>query len=273
MTIDEKDIYHDRYLLTSYNVDRFFQANLNYYFSVIQDVAANHAYMRECSLPHLQKIGKTWVVLRTVLDLYSYPKWLGYIDAETWPMPYSGYLAPRGTFFYDSQGRKIAKCFSNWIIMDLAHGRKPAKPDFLSSYMPTVTLEGTEYDIGNRRERLPLYDDIPGIKPLAVHKAQMVYSDSDYNGHINNISYVNWIVQALNPDFLTSHLASHIDISWIKETHLDDELLVYIGSADDNAFNRDETELHAKILRQEADQEVLVCDATMTWKKRELFEF
>lgn len=270
MRIDENNVFHDTYLINSYDVDQNYRANLSLFFKLVQDVAGNHAYLKGCALPHLNKEGKTWVVTRSVLDIFDYPWWPEYVDIETFPLQYSGYLAPRGTFISKQGGGELlARCFSNWCILDIEHGHRPVKPDFLTQRLGLVNPEAERYRIGSRRDKIDSYDDIENIRCLNMRKAHMSYTDSDYNGHINNISYLNWIISGLPASFLKDHLASHVDISWLKETHLDDELAVHIGSADAGALSgcNDEVRLYAKILRHEEDgSETCVCTACLDFR-------
>lgn len=272
MNIDNDNVFHDRYLCTSYNVDRNYMSKLDFFFQLIQDAAGNHAYMRECSLPHLMKEQKTWVVLRSVLDIYHYPKWPEYLDVQTWPMPYRKYCCPRGTYIDDAEtGLRMAQCFSDWCILDLARGRRPTRPEFLQPRLPVVPSD-SKHPMPNFLEKIPMYDQIDGLACLSEGQADKRFFDSDYNGHINNIAYLQWIVECLPYDFLSTHLAAHVDISWNKETHLDDDLHVYIGASDPDAYQNDEALLYTKIVRMEGSEQVTVCSASMVWKKQTSFD-
>lgn len=265
MRIDPPGIFRDRYLVPSYDVDSTYRANLNFFFKLIQDVAGNHSHLKGCSLPMLRMEGKTWVITRTVLDIRKYPYWPQYVDVATLPLEYAGYNAPRGVVI-SLDGEEIARSFSNWCVLDIGNGHRPVRPDFLSGRMPPVSAKDDPYGFGSRRPKAETYDSVPDLKQLCVFRPRMGFLDSDYNGHINNISYLNAIVDALPRDYLVSHLVTQVDISWLKETHLEDDLIVYIGSADPEAFTRDGAELFARISRQTQDGEETVCNASLRFR-------
>ncbi|MDY4888567.1 MAG: thioesterase [Sphaerochaetaceae bacterium] len=268
MTIDEKNVFHDTYLCTSFNVDKYYNAYLEFFFQLIQDVAGNHSYLRSCSIPQLQKEGRTWVIVRSVLDIFRYPSWPSYVKVETWPMPPNKYNAPRGTYIDSEHGERLAQCFSNWCILDLEHNHRPVRPDFLFDRLPVVNKDA-DHPMENQIPKIPFFDDVEEMMVLSEYKPHLVSRDGDYNGHINNIAYLRWILDSLPEDFLDSHLACHVDISWLKETHLEDQITLRSGSSDKNAFSSDDALIHSQILRSEEDRQVPVCEATIRWKRRE----
>lgn len=222
MRIDSDNVFHDTYFCPSYDVDRFYKANLGFFLRIVQDVAANHSWMRGCSIPHLMEEGRTWVILRSVLEIRRYPSWPSRVRVRTWPMPYAGRRAPRGTAMADVKGRLVALCLSDWCILDLAT-RRPVAPGFIEERLPNV-LPGPGRAVPERPPRTPRCDDIPPEGWESVRPVVPQRHDSDYNGHINNIPYVNWMLNALDALVPDDHLVSRIDVSWLKETFLEDRL-------------------------------------------------
>jgi acyl-ACP thioesterase len=49
------------------------------------------------------------------------------------------------------------------------------------------------------------------------HEYPALYTDVDYNGHVNNISYIRWIENAIDPELLEQAKQMRLDINYLNE--------------------------------------------------------
>ena len=79
---------------------------------------------------------------------------------------------------------------------------------------------------------------------------------------MNNISYVNWILDALPKEFLDSYMPTLLDVKWIHQCFLTDDITVFTYS--DAGFSNETPSLYSKIMRGDE----VVFEATSEWKRR-----
>jgi hypothetical protein len=61
----------------------------------------------------------------------------------------------------------------------------------------------------------PALAERPGLVKAGERRA--AYSDLDYNGHVNNVRYVQWIQDSLEPEILTKAGRVRMDINYLSE--------------------------------------------------------
>ncbi|MFA7108815.1 MAG: acyl-ACP thioesterase domain-containing protein [Sphaerochaetaceae bacterium] len=272
MYINEDNVYSEEYETTSYNVDWDYKANLNFIFSLIQDVGGTHAYYRDCSVPQLQAENMTWVITRSAIEIMDYPTWPEKIDVKTWAMKSKGYNAPRGTRIFNKKGDKLVEALSYWAIIDFEK-KRPIKPESIQQNQAlTVNPDVKQYQVPLFKGKIKEFS--PDLILMSSYEPSVFPSDSDYNGHTNNISYLNWMVNAFSQDFIKNRLARKVDIVWRKETHYTDSLRVSTYCLNPDSFNnvKSTVETFQKIEIIGKDGSKTVCsEAVITWENRNYF--
>ena len=149
------------------------------------------------------------------------------VELVTWCRPARGYIFNR--YFEIRKGGDIAAVVStSWVIVDVNKKEmvriSPDDPMHVSFY----------YDEPVPQEAVPPKARIPREAELfEVGKRKIVYSDIDYNMHMNNTRYPDMIC-----DFLSEMISgesvrvSSISLSYLKEARLGDNLTVLRSDAD-----------------------------------------
>ncbi len=251
-------IYHDTFNLNSYEVDPFYHAQTAYYFRIMQEAAGSHAYHREVSIPHLQREQMTWVVTRTVMQIDHYATWPNTLRVETWPQkPWKLYF-PRVCRLYDDQGTRLFQSLTHWVVMD-TNTQRPVKPQTIEGRFGPVHAETfVDPNLGRRATFNP-----GDLAKIIRYEPAVRYSDCDLNRHVNNVVYLEWILDSLSHTFRDSHLATRVDISYLSQTYRDDRVLVR------TAFSDTSNELTHEIVRHTPEGEIPVCVATTEWRVRD----
>jgi len=77
-------------------------------------------------------------------------------------------------------------------------------------------------------DTMPLNEGLDALPAAAVslienpslqkcHEHPALYTDVDANGHVNNISYIRWIEDAINPELLEQAKQMSLDINYMNE--------------------------------------------------------
>lgn len=67
---------------------------------------------------------------------------------------------------------------------------------------------------------------------LAERPHKVVYSDIDFNGHVNSMKYLEWMADTLSPEILEKSGAFRFDINYIHEAKLGQSLTVCYAFTD-----------------------------------------
>ena len=261
--IDENGIGYDVMEVRSADTDRFFKARIPFYFSMLQEVAAKHSTDLHCGIPEMVETeNKTWVIVRAKITIDRLADWRENVNLETWAeMPFR-LFAPRLVEGKDDSGETVFTAISHWVVLDL-NRKRPVRPVEALKYftLPDKSIRFIDPDIG----RLRIAEDFKGFRlPDLIPKTN--YYDTDTNGHINNISYINWLVDAFPFSFQDSHRLHTIDCHWIKQTFDGDEITVETYSEDENPLSEDNPTFFTRIVKKEEDGSLTpVFEAETEW--------
>jgi acyl-ACP thioesterase len=263
VSIDENNIAHSFFTTYSYETDCFAEARLAFYFQIVQEAAGMHAAMRGCSINNLHKEGKTWVITRSSMEIMRYTCWPEVIEVQTWAQEPIRLHLPRVVKGFDKAGNALFTAKTHWAILDLDSGR-PLRPMDMSL---RIGLPPADHTLDMT---LPKKQDDENQVLLCSFKPTIAYLDTDRNLHVNNISYLNWALESLPSAFRNRCKVASVDVSYLRQTYLEDDLCVYTYGLEQDALFGDEPTLRHTILRKEKDgTTTLVWSGTTGWKRRE----
>ncbi len=183
---------------------------------LFQDVAGYHAIRLGCGFDDMIKKNLLWMVTRVRFSLIKMPKKNSYVKVSTWPLEPNRVLFQRDYCVNDEEGNPLIIGSSEWAAVD-CEKRKLAPtagvyPKELC-YLTQRTYEG----------RLPRLHDFEqegeGIDIVPS------FSDIDCNGHVNNIKYALFVVNAVNPD--ENKVISDFQIDYHKEIQPGERVTLY----------------------------------------------
>ena len=106
-------------------------------------------------------------------------------------------------------GEPVARGRSGWLVIDL-HKRRPLREESLCRPLPA-------------NDSLP--DMLPDAPTIVAECADIPkigertagYADADYNGHVNNVRYVEWVEDCAGFATLASAEKCRLDINFVNE--------------------------------------------------------
>ena len=247
----EKDyikLWQDEYKVHSYEADFKGNATMQILCQFMQESAWNHAEHLDVGFSHLIEKYLIWILSRQSVKILTYPKWGDKIKVFTWPSGMDRIFCYRDFKIFDANDNVIGTATTTWLVIDLQR-RRPQRAD---SYI-NLDVEG---DV----ERVfPEFS--PKLGPLeSVNTSNKIiasYSDLDVNKHVNNVKYLEYIMDSLPFDFVTSHELKQLDINYLNEAHHQNEITVKTENKGFRKF------LHS--LSRETDKTEL-CRARTVWE-------
>ena len=187
-------------------VDRYGRLKPSAMLLYIQQTAGHHSDSYSLTYDALAAQGIFWAVIRHKIEVTRLPKENEKITVETWPMPTTRVAYPRSTVAYDEQGNVLFRSICLWILMDLKN-RSMLVPGKSGVEVEGI-LRGDE--LSTPKSLLPkaLTEKTP---------RQVVFSDLDRNGHMNNARYLDWTQDLLPSDHHQDHPIKELTMCYINE--------------------------------------------------------
>lgn len=228
-----KTLWTEQFIVRTWDVDRNNRLSLASLFNFFQEVAGNHATELGVGKDALLRNNQAWILSRMTVILYRRPGWGERITVRTWPRGTEKLFAIRDYDITDGFGTTIAQGSSAWLLVDIDN-LKPLRPQILTEKFPT-------------NEEMPTIQD--GVVSLKSQQdlqnagtRSAAYSDIDYNGHVNNARYVQWIQDMLEESILERANRFRLDINYLAEIRPQETISLWKAPM---ANSNDETEQEA----------------------------
>lgn len=216
-------IQTDRYDLRTYECDAKARLCVPALMHLMQESANRNAAAYGISIAHLADHDLGWMLMRFRLVMHQYPQAGQSITLTTYPTAIEKYFIYRDFQVRATDGTLLAEASSTWLVFGQAKRSMVPLPDFVRSLAipPDVTP----------LPRLPLKPDFIAAPLLPDHQTsvRVGWFSIDTNQHVNNVAYVQWLLEALGADWLTNHALTELDLVYRGETHLGAQLRIQSG--------------------------------------------
>lgn len=212
-----KDYFEKQFELRYFEVNKFGLASPTTILALLEETAADHSHAINHSLFDLvnKKIG--WVLLSGTVEMERYPTYKEKITIRTWLSSYSLFRGYRENIILDGENNIIGRAKGLWLFFDIER-RKPI-PIFedIKEKWPCFIEPSTCRDI---KKKIPAINVANHIKKFRVNRY-----DTDMNKHVNNIRYLQWVIESI-PENIVDHYYLHaIDGRFIAEAQYGDIIL------------------------------------------------
>ena len=199
-------VYSKIFHLSASASDRFDRLKCSQILDLIQEVAGDHSMLLGTGRNELTQRRLFWAVLRHRVQITRLPRAGEDITVETWPMPTTRTAYPRSTVAFDAEGKELFRAVSLWVLMDM---------DTRAMVLPGKS--GVEVN-GLMRGNEPAVPGslIPGDYQNYVQRT-VRFSDLDWNGHMNNCRYLDWVLDTLPSDFHRENPAREFSVCYLSE--------------------------------------------------------
>ena len=211
-----------KYRIKSFEVDINNRAKLSTIVNLMQETAWINAVSLGGSVNDLKKSGVTWVMTRMKLEIIRFPVHQDEIWIETWPSGSDRAFVYRDYRLYDAQKELIGQATSTWIVLDI-ETRKMTKLD--DSLRPRIESPTGFQPLPKARGKIRLNETT-----LPPNSIKVRWHDLDFNHHVNNANYFEWVLEGLPMRKLKEDILLEIDLIIRAECQAEDELEVVIGN-------------------------------------------
>lgn len=177
-----------RHLVRAYEVGPSGTAGPALLANMMQETAGHHATKLGLSMERLAEDNLAWVLSRLRLVIEKVPASGAEVDVVTWPSDADKHTATRDFTLYTADGEVVARATSAWITFDLSERKMvPLHPYIVEAYPKERPGRALEFE----RRVLPKLRDAEDVEPVRSR-----FSDLDINGHVNNVHFIEWVLEA-----------------------------------------------------------------------------
>ncbi|GBG91603.1 hypothetical protein CBR_g52636 [Chara braunii] len=226
--IDNGFVYSETFFIRCYEVGVDRTARIDTIANLLQEVAVNHA---RCvgftdngfgTTPAMRQKRLIWVTTRLHVEMLHYPAWGDVVEIQTWLQQEGKVNARRDWVISDARtGQLVGRATSAWVMMSqdtrrLVRIPEEVKAEYLQYCFPHRHAIKDKSASGRKIERL---EDPPEFARAGL---QVRRSDLDMNQHVNNVTYVGWMIESIPLEVLDNFELLNLTLDYRCESVGDD---------------------------------------------------
>lgn len=208
--------FSSKYHIYGYDTDNHCKATLTRLLSMMHETAWAHTNSLHVGWHDLQKFGQIWVITKVKLTINNLPKWNDEVTVNTCAVGRSACIYHRNYEICDNQNNLLVSAHSDWVILTQNGALVRSNPDVEAALLKTKDL--TPAQPVAKLPRVNFSSELP------LH--QTLLSDLDMNNHVNNVSYIRWIIDSLPYNFYESHPIQEICVNYTAQLRLGDKYVI-----------------------------------------------
>uniref|UniRef100_Q8SMI2 Acyl-[acyl-carrier-protein] hydrolase n=1 Tax=Perilla frutescens TaxID=48386 RepID=Q8SMI2_PERFR len=227
---DDTYSYKEKFIVWCYEVGINKTTTVETIANLLQEVGCNHAQYVGFSTDGfattltMRKLHLIWVTARMHIEIYKYPAWSDVVEIETWCQSEGRIGTRRDWILKDySTGEVIGRATSKWVMMNedtrrLQKVTDEVRDEYLVFCPKTLRLAFPEENNASLK-KIPKLDD-----PAHHSKVGLVprRADLDMNQHVNNVTYIGWVLESMPQEIIDSHELQTITLDYRRECQHDD---------------------------------------------------
>lgn len=246
-------VYSSEYQVYTHDADAGGNASVGALCRYLQDIAAMHAERIGYGMQEMRERASLWVLSRLEIEIDRIPRWRERVKVETWPSGTDRLFALRDWVVYGEDGEPAARATSAWVVLS-SERRTPERVESIAERIDAVTSRRA---IDHTAPKVSPFEGTDWSRGISAG-----YSDTDLNGHINNVRYIEWLLDTLPPELRRTHHLSKLAVNFVGEGRAGE--LMDLRSAEDGSRTEQRSFSHAASRRSDGTQ---LCRARSLWSR------
>ena len=214
-------MYQKTFIVSNNDVDKSFKLKVANIFRYFQDIALLATEDLGIDSISLSKHNIDWVITRMAVEIKRLPDCDEEITVHTYPGKDMAMLYPRYFFITDAKGEVIVRSSSIWALIDNISRKVIVDKDVISKLPPESHESQLELP-----EKIQLPEGSRFIEKRKIH-----YSDLDFNSHMNNVRYVELLMDVHDSAFYDQNRIASITLNYMKEIKEKEEVEIFTTSS------------------------------------------
>lgn len=190
--------------VTTTNADASRRLGVAGLFRLFQDAAIEDSKLIGYGVDKMMSKGLLWVFSRVHVRIKRMPDYLSNNTFWTYPIGKKAFLFTRYAKVLSEQGDSLAEISSVWALINEETRKVEMHPN----------LEDANDTVG---DEMPLPGKVVSKPVKYAYSKRVGYSDLDINRHLNNVKYIEMILDINEPDFYKTHQITDLLIQYESE--------------------------------------------------------
>ncbi|MHA1522754.1 MAG: acyl-[acyl-carrier-protein] thioesterase [Promethearchaeota archaeon] len=205
----QDSIFTQKFPVCYGDIDFFGYASVMSIFNNFQEIGFNHADILAQKYNGKREFSFAVVWTKLKLVMKRFPKWKERLTYSSWisPLIKNSKIAVRNFEIKDSQNNQIGYGYGSMVFFDMIKRKSIEIPEELLSY-PTH-----DNSLGNH--------EFSKLDVLSNYDHQIIittrYTDLDIYRHVNNVRYINWVIDSMPMDILKKKKCYETEIHFLNE--------------------------------------------------------
>lgn len=225
-----KYYYDKEFELRYFEMNKFGVASPTTILTLLEETAADHCFSINYSLYQLREKNIGWVLISGFMQMERYPKYKEKITIRTWLSEYTSIKGIRENIIYDEQNNIIGRAKGLWIFFDIERRRPTEIFSDIKDRWSLYNEESIDCDIS---KKIPVIEDYDYEIKFKVNRY-----DTDMNKHVNNIRYLQWVVESIPEEITDNYYLYAIDGRFIAEAQLGQTIVSLVKNDTNQAMDK-----------------------------------
>jgi len=201
------NIHNEHFTVRTYETGINNRVTLPSYCNYLQEAASNHSRNISQKAFTPDHIGFVWILTRLHMIVDQYVRWRDEIQVTTWPSGVRDRItALRDFIIEDKWESPVLQGVSEWHYLDMMRMQISALPDYCTRISSGSVSRA---EVPDTSGSVPHFGSPTWQTPISVRN-----SDHDFNNHVNNSHYIEWLFEALPPEWLNRKSVTELDINF-----------------------------------------------------------
>ena len=220
-------VYSREFHICGYDVDHNCAISIYKLLSMMHEAAWSHVNYLKKGWQELQEEGLFWALAKLHLKIHKLPKWNDKIRVETWAKERESIMFLRDYEVFSETGELLCCAISEWMLVDYRLNK-------------IVRLEKLNTHLNYPEDRMAFEGRVSRLSrvdfPKNPHFHTVVLSDLDMNQHVNNASYVRWVIDRLPYNFYNQHPIKEVIINYVNQLKTGEKYCIAIQETPPQSF-------------------------------------
>lgn len=219
--------YRENFTIRTYETGQRKEATAAHLLKLMHEAAMQNVIQLKVSVWDLEKLKISWVLRHMQVQINRLPRLGENITVLTYPAGFQRLFTFRDYRVFDEAGEQIAFAASKWLLMNTENRRMAPIPDHIAQLeMPA------EADCLPRPQgKLP-----PWQTTEFQQRFQVTWHALDFNGHLNNVYYLNWMLEPLPPEILKEQQLVQLDLLYRAEVTWKEEVVAEVHRLEEQEY-------------------------------------
>lgn len=197
-------------------VDFTLRASVASIINYMLNVAGTDAHNKGFGVDVLQGQSFTWVLSRLAVEIKSQPRQYDDVVVDTWVNEFNRLSSTRN-FKVHKGDEVVAYGVSQWCMINMETRQAVDMSTLKDVYERAMVAEPSPIAVPAR---------LRAIEPTTTTSRPVVYSDIDFNRHVNTLRYIDLVFDALPIELIEKNGGMRIDLNFIAEARYGETLTI-----------------------------------------------